>query len=417
MKALVFERDVPRYLASRALYRLRPGAWSPSWTSLCLRSLPAPMPESPGWTRLRVRRAGVCGSDTALLTGADSLYLEPEATYPFVPGHEIVGVVDALGPPTPGVEDERPVREGDRVAVWAPLGCRTRNLAPCLPCNAGWDGLCERRDGAWPDRGLSTGWNRDTGGGWAEACLAHRSQLWPLPPSVSDEDAVLLDPAATAAAALLRTENDLSAAGDAPRTLVVGGGPVGLLAVLLHGALGLRGTCEAVVRHPFQQRWAAGRGLVASVVRSESAFETWAREQGVGVTRVAGYGKVHRGVYDRVIVAAGSRQAVAWALRTVRPGGVVALVAAPVSMRLDPTPLWYREITVRGVYVYGPVPWEGAWRHPYGVLLPLLADGRLSFSGLVTHTFALGQYAEALTAAVGRSAGGAIKVTLKPRAE
>lgn len=376
--------------------------------------MPVPVPDSPGWVRLGVRRAGICGSDTAFLTGADSLYLEPEATYPFVPGHEVVGVVEALGPPALGVEGEPRIREGDRVAVWVPLGCRARNAVPCQPCQAGWDGLCERRDGAWPDRGLSTGFNRGTGGGWAEACLAHRSQLWPLSPSVSDEDAVLLDPAATAAAALLRTEGDLPEARDAPRTLVVGGGPVGLLSALLHRALGLRGTCETLVRHAFQQRWAEGRGLATTVVRDEPGFETWARERGLGSTRVVGYGKVHRGAYDRVVVAAGSQQAVTWALRAVRPGGVVALVAAPASLRLDPTPLWYREVTVRGVYVYGPVPWDGAWRHPFAVLLPLLADGGLSFRGLVTHTFPLDRYDEALKAAVGRAGREAIKVTLQP---
>ena len=68
----------------------------------------------------------------------------------------------------------------------------------------------------------------------------------------------------------------------------------------------------------------------------------------------------------------------------------------------------------RGVYVYGPVPWEGERVHPFRVLLPRLEDGTLVLRDLVTHTFALDEYLAAFAAAARRCASGALKVAFSP---
>lgn len=411
MDALVFRHDVARYLLSHAVYGAVPGAWSVGLAPLGRARLPRPRPPVPGWATLRVRLSGVCGTDANLLTGSDSLYLEPEATYPFVPGHELVGEVLEMSAPSSAAGGRRPVARGARVAVWAALGCQTRAIdPPCASCAEGWEGLCERRGDDWPGRGLGIGFSRETGGGWSEECLAHTSQLWPLPDSVSDEDAVLLDPAATALAALLRTQE-----GDPRSTLVVGGGTIGLLCLHLAKALGLPGRFQLVARHDFQREWAEGHGLDAVRLSEDGEFREWLLARGAKATEVAGYGRVFRGVFDRVIVAAGSRQAFRWALDAAAPRGVVALVSAPASIgSFDPTPLWYRELTLRGVYDYGPVPWRGASRHPFEVLLPLLETGSIALRDLVTHSFALKDFRRALAAAVHRGRHRAIKVVLRP---
>ncbi|HEX5273039.1 MAG TPA: hypothetical protein VFW33_21225, partial [Gemmataceae bacterium] len=262
----------------------------------------------------------------------------------------------------------------------------------------------------WPSPGLAIGFNRDTGGGWSEGCLAHVSQLWKLPDTVDDRDAVVLDPAAGALAALLRTGEPAPT-----HTLIIGGGTIGLLAAWLHRQLGLAGECELLVRHEFQRAWAAERGLTASVVRGEADFRAWATARDIPSERVAGYGHVYRGRYDRVIDAAGTRSSLTWALRAVRPLGVVALVTAPVDLRgIDATPLWYREIALRGTYEYGPVPWQGRPTHPYEVLIPRLADGTLRLRDVITHAFPLGRYAEALGTALHRGRSRAIKVIFQP---
>jgi threonine dehydrogenase-like Zn-dependent dehydrogenase len=131
--------------------------------------------------------------------------------------------------------------------------------------------------------------------------------------------------------------------------------------------------------------------------------------------KVTGYGHVFDGIYDQVIVCAASQSAFRRAIDSTRPRGVISLVAAPTVLKgPDPTPLWYREISVRGIYNYAPVRWQGAWVHPYEVLLPALADRRLAFADFVTHEYPLAEYNEALTALHRRSASGAIKVVFKP---
>jgi len=346
-----------------------------------------------------------------MLAGQDSLYLAPEATYPFVPGHELIGRVERA---VTGERDGMPIElaAGDRVAVWPVLSCAARgHVERCPACVAGWDGLCERRSDNWPGRGISIGFNRDTGGGWSERCLAHVTQLWRLPESISDEDAVLVDPAATALACLLRSNGFSS-----ERTLVIGGGAVGLLAAYLHSRLGLSGQCELVVRHAYQREWATQHGLTAWFVPGPEAFATWAADRLLPCSELRGYGPTYGGVYDRVIVTAATPIALQWAFHTVRARGSIVLAAAPASVRnLDLTPLWYREITLRGIFAYGPVPWEGEWSHPYRILIPKLGDGTLRFSDLVTHCFPLHAYRAAFRALTNRKRTAAIKVVFRPQ--
>ena len=274
MGALQFRYELFRYLASRLAYRVSRRLWSARRCPLHYVNLDPPTTERPAGP-LRVHASGICGSDLNMVTGQESLYLAPEATYPFVPGHEVVGRVER---PAAGLN------VGDRVVLWPVLGCAARGLElPCEPCAAGWDGLCRRRGEGWPGPGLAVGFNRDTGGGWSESCLAHASQLWKLPDNVDDRDAVVLDPAAAALAALLRT------ADAAPEhTLIIGGGTIGLLTAWLHRQLGLSGKCELLARHEFQRDWAVERGLNATVVRGEADFRAWATTHDIPSERVAG---------------------------------------------------------------------------------------------------------------------------------
>jgi threonine dehydrogenase-like Zn-dependent dehydrogenase len=412
MEALVFRNELFRYLASRLTFGLSRRLWSARLCPLHHVHVEPPKVPGPGWSILRVTASGICGTDLNMVTGRESLFLQPEATLPFVPGHELVGRVERSAR---GVRAGRTVEvnAGDRVAVWPVLGCDARGCSPpCPSCAAGWEGLCRRRHDAAPGSGLSIGFDRETGGGWSEQCVAHVSQLWLLPDSVSDEDALLLDPASTALAALLCGGSE-----DPGQTLIIGGGTIGLLSALLHRQLRLCGDCELLVRHDFQRAWASDRGLNATAVRDERQFQAWAGQRSIPMTRVAGYGPVYRGHYDRVIDAAGSRSSLRWALRGVRPRGVVALVAADTDLSgIDPTPAWYRGLSIQGICPYGPVPWRGQWVHPYEVLIPAMADGTLRLRDLITHQFPLRDYVAAFDTALGRARSGAIKVVFRPTA-
>jgi threonine dehydrogenase-like Zn-dependent dehydrogenase len=348
-----------------------------------------------------------------MVTGQESLFLQPEATYPFVPGHELVGRVErAARGMRSGQQVE--INPGDRVVVWPVLGCDAHeSYPPCGYCVAGWDGLCSRRHSSAVSYGLSIGFDCATGGGWSEQCVAHVSQLWKLPDGVTEEDALLLDPASTALAALLNASSDQST-----RTLIIGGGTIGLLTAWLHQWLRLGGECELLVRHEFQAAWAKERALNATVVRDERKFQEWAAFRSMAMTHVAGYGPVYQGHFDRAIDAAGTESSLRWALHSVRPRGLVTLVSTATYIRgVDLTPAWYRGLSIQGICAYGPVLWQGQWVHPYSVLIPRLAEGSLHLRDLITHQFPLREYVAAFHTAIARHRSGAIKVAFRPNGD
>jgi propanol-preferring alcohol dehydrogenase len=128
------------------------------------RDLPEP---GPGQVRLRVSVCGVCRTDLHLAEG-DLLPRHPGV----VPGHEVVGVVDQLGP-----ECSR-LNAGDRVGVpWLAHTCGT-----CRFCTSGRENLCIAP--------LFTGWDLD--GGYAEYAVADEAYAYRLPAGFSDEEAAPL---------------------------------------------------------------------------------------------------------------------------------------------------------------------------------------------------------------------------------
>src|SRR5512142_1941217 len=90
MRALLFERSLPKYGAAMVASRLRPGAGA-KVGPLRLAEIDEPELPGDGWQYVRPRLAGICGSDLATIDGRSSRYFEPIVSFPFVPGHEIVG--------------------------------------------------------------------------------------------------------------------------------------------------------------------------------------------------------------------------------------------------------------------------------------------------------------------------------------
>lgn len=126
---------------------------------------PAPAP-GPGEILLQVRACGVCRTDLHLLDG------DLPTHGPVVPGHEIVGVVAALGQGVGGFS------VGQRVGVpW--LG---RTCGRCRFCREGAENLCDRAE--------FTGWTRD--GGYAQMVVADAQFCFVLPEALSDVDAAPL---------------------------------------------------------------------------------------------------------------------------------------------------------------------------------------------------------------------------------
>src|SRR5712691_9136938 len=140
MKALVFERNLAKYAAATVAGRFAPGRGA-KYGPLSLKDLDAPDLIGPDWVRFKPRLSGICGSDLATIDGHSSRYFEPIVSFPFVPGHEVVGELD----------------DGTRVVVAATLTCSARGIdPPCHMCAAARPHLCERQAFGRVEPGLQT---------------------------------------------------------------------------------------------------------------------------------------------------------------------------------------------------------------------------------------------------------------------
>src|SRR5688500_8007738 len=213
MLALEMFRSVPRTVAGKAIGGRMPGVLSGFAAPLRLVTIDEPRVDRPGWARLRTRLSGICGSDLGALSGKTSLYFSSVVSLPFVLGHEVVADLAA---------DCEDLPKGTRVVIDSVLTCAARGVEPCADCAAGRTNRCSRITVGHLAPGLQTGFCKDTGGGWGQQLVAHRSQLHVVPEGYSDEQAVLIEPLACAVHAAMRAKINAN-----DRVLVSGAGSVG----------------------------------------------------------------------------------------------------------------------------------------------------------------------------------------------
>jgi L-iditol 2-dehydrogenase len=250
---------------------------------LRLEDAESPAAPSAGWSTVGVTSVGLCGSD--LHWYADGGTGEVSIQSPVAPGHEFAGL--ALDGPY----------AGQRVAVDPAITC-----GRCESCRAGHANLC-------PDVRFAGHHTLD--GGLQERLLWPDDLLVPLPESLSDDAGALLEPLGVAIHAVrhahVRPGCDL---------LVVGGGPIGVLA----GAVAAHaGAARVFVSEPLEHRRRTALRFGADAAWSPDVVE----DELMAVTR-------GRGV-DVVIEMAGTDDAIAAAVACARPGARVALGGIPSS--------------------------------------------------------------------------------------
>jgi threonine dehydrogenase-like Zn-dependent dehydrogenase len=316
--------------------------------------------------------------------GRSSRWFEPIVSFPFTPGHEIVGDTG----------------DGRRVVVEPVLGCAVRGIdPPCEACATGQVGCCTRTAHGLLSPGLQTGYCEDTGGGWGTLLVAHRSQIHTVPEELSDEAAVLIEPFACAVHAVLRANIT-----DGATVLVSGAGTMGLLTIAAVTHLAKPGRVIAMAKHPRQRDEARRLGaddVVApdAMLRSvRLATRSFLNEPEQGKAWLAG------GV-DTSFECSGSAGALEQCLRTTRPRGRVVLVGLPGPARIDLAPVWHRELHVMGAYTYGVEP---GGRHTFDIAIELAQ--RVDVAPLVSARYPLTRYDEAIDHAMDSGRLGAVKV-------
>jgi threonine dehydrogenase-like Zn-dependent dehydrogenase len=384
MKALLFERQVARYAAAAVAGRFAPGKGA-AVGPISLQDIDEPDLPGPGWVRVRPRLAGICGSDLATIDGHSSRYFEPIVSFPFVPGHEVVGDLD----------------DGTRVVVVPILTCVVRGVDPvCAQCASGHPNRCERIAFGHLEPGLQTGFCESTGGGWSIAFAAHESQIVAVPDGITDEEAVLIEPAACAVHAARTALSNSAAADDG--TVVIGAGSLGLLTIAALRASGHSGVIVAAAKHPVQRDLALSLGA-SHVVASGELFRTVRARSGSMVV-----GDQLTGGSSMVIDCVGNDDSLAQALSVVAPGGEVLLLGMPgPRSTVDLTSLWHRETAIRGCYAYD--------RHDFDDAVQLVANAGLG--RLVSATYPLARYREAIDHAANAGRRGGVKIAFDLRNE
>ncbi|HXF82812.1 MAG TPA: alcohol dehydrogenase catalytic domain-containing protein [bacterium] len=410
MKALTFDPTIPRFVATKALARLRRQAvWGPL-APLQLREVPPPPLPGPDWVRVAVRLGGICGTDLHTIHLDSSPALSALTSFPFVLGHENVGTVAEVG------RSVAEVAVGQRVTVEPTLPCAARGVQPpCASCAAGDYNLCLNVTAGHLSPGLVIGGCRDTGGSWAASFVAHRSQLFPVPEALSDEAALMAEPFACAVHPAVTYPPQ-----DGDRVLVVGGGVIGQCVVAALRAAGSGARIIVLVKHPFQGEMARRLGAdhVVRLRRGDGHYPDLAELLGSPLLRPMLGKRVLPGGADLTLECVGTARSLDDALRLTRPGGrVILLGLASIAARVDWTPVWLKELQVTGSYVYRWERWQGRRVRTMALALEWMAAGRADLGRLVTHRFPLERYREALATAMGKAQSRAFKVAFQPAAD
>jgi threonine dehydrogenase-like Zn-dependent dehydrogenase len=251
------------------------------------------------------------------------------------------------------------------------------------------------------------GTTRGLGGSWGESFVAHVSQLVRVPDAVADEAAVLIEPFACSVHAV---RAELPAEGE--RVLVIGAGSIGLLTLAALRALAPGAEVTVLARHAFQGAHAERLGATAVVMARGNYLAALATAARARLLQPIIGKPVGVGGFDRTMVCIGGARAMDDAMRVTRAGGTIVLLGNSATMNgIDWTPLWLKELTVRGSVCYGAHP--GASSSAFDEAASLIASGRAPIRPLLTHTFPLGEYRRAIETALDKRGGESVKVAFR----
>jgi 2-desacetyl-2-hydroxyethyl bacteriochlorophyllide A dehydrogenase len=306
---------------------------------------PVPRPAA-GEVLVRTMLVGICGSDLHAVHG-----VHPSMPLPYRPGHEVVGVVEALG------DGVARFSVGDRVVLEPNLVC-----GECTNCRRGRYNICSS---------LAV-FGCQTPGGMADVFTIGADRLHPVPDGLSDVEAALVEPLATPVHAT-ELAGELAGA----NVVVLGSGTIGFLTMI-----------------------AARRAGAATVVCTDLRAEMRDRATRFGADHAVpaddpdlpGTVTALAGEVDVVFDCVATEGSVAQAVTTVRKGGTVVVVGVPAGRVRVPLDLIQdHEITVRGCLMYTDA--------DIRVAMDLLAEGAVPTGELVSSVFPIEAAAEAFRAA------------------
>lgn len=316
-----------------------------------MRDVPAPQ-ATEGSVVIRPVGTGICGTDLHLVAGD-----YPHGRFPVIPGHEFAGHVVAVGAGVSGLV------EGDYVGVNPNVSC-----GRCTWCRRGATNLCTDL--------LPVGVAID--GSCAELVAVPEKIVFPLDESIPHAVAPLIEPFACVLHALERVPEWRG-----EELVVFGAGSIGLMAVVLAKA---EGAAAVRVVEPHPARRAAAADLGATQVVADPA-------------------QLEQELFDLALDASGHPVAIGQAIDLLGPRGrlIQMGVASPAaSVALRPYDVFAKELSIIG---------SNSLAEKYDESAERMVDLHEALAPLITATYPLEQYAEALAAA---SSPEQIKVQVRP---
>jgi len=326
---------------------------------LLLREKPVPVP-SRAEVLVRIDAVAICATDLEIIHSGSPASIEGGLPFNknFTPGHEYMGTVAALGPDV----DEFEI--GERISVEIHAGC-----GQCKRCRQGMYTSCLNY--GKPEKGhRANGFTTD--GGFAEYAVNHINTLARVPDTMGDAEATLVVTAGTSMYGL--TELGGLVAGES--VVVIGPGPIGLLAVAVAKALG---ASPVILTGTRNKRLAIGRELGADRViniNDENAVEVVRQLTG-------GIGA------DYVVECAGTEATINQAIHMTNRGGKICLAAFPH----DPVTMDLAHLVKNNIYTFGI---RGEGRSATRRAMALMAEKRFDATKIHTHTFPLADLPTAL---------------------
>lgn len=314
------------------------------------------MPElESGQVLVRVRRAGICGSDLHYFIHGHCAAYVPSR--PFILGHELVGDVAAAA-------DVKGPAVGARVIVNPARSCGT-----CHYCQSGRRNLC-------PQTVMlgSASTKPPTDGAFADFVAVRADQCYQVPKRLDDGLGAMVEPVAVALHAVKRAGTV-----SGKSVLVLGAGPIGLLVALVARVFDAVpvAVCD-IVDSRRQTALKLGADKVLAADSPELAKEA---------------AEVAVGGFDVIFEASGAPQALRQAFGLVRAGGTIVQIG---TLGTDDVPLPANQIMARELQVLGAFRYGDA----FAEAVQLVASGRLQLQPLISGVIPLKEISHAMTRAL-----------------
>ncbi|MDY6935070.1 MAG: alcohol dehydrogenase catalytic domain-containing protein [Spirochaetota bacterium] len=397
MKALFFENNIFRIIMTNIAIKFNKNAALGRLSPISYKSVSDPEIPNQRWLKVRNKICGLCGSDIHFIY----MEVDPKCFPAAIPGisrkylgHELLSEVVDVG------SDVEGINIGDRVVLridW-PSCFQMEFDPPCMQCADGNYMLCENLGKIEPPV-------IDTGCGFSEYMIMHRSQPHKVPDEISDDEAVLIEPAACAVHGVLR---DRPKKGD--RILVIGCGTIGLMTIAVAKAIEPESRVYALAKYPFQVDAAMKIGADDVLMGSKDLFRDVAKRTDAQYIRGFFGNEILLGGYDIIYDTIGNDRSINNALRLSKAGGHVIILGINLKPgKIDYTPIWYQEVQLSGINSHAN---EYDSETSFDIATRLIAEKKINMEGLITHRYRLDDFKEAVNTFLDKSRSEAIKIVI-----